>query len=977
MTEPDLPGISASSEEIDPRSISAARAYSRPWGLFAGCVALCLLLVAFAEYLIREGRRAEIASQGDRLEAVALLKASMVRSWLAGLIADAVISGKGVGATMGPLWTAPPDSPELAALGERLDLLRRAMGYESVRVVDLEGRVALAAPTGDDRLPFALPPPASDGRPRFVWRPNGESARALSFALVSPMAPSGSDVPKGWLVVTTEPSVFLGPLLAEWPGESDTAQTFLMRTENDHVWFYDSRRPDGAAAAPLGATADPFAALALRGQTGRVEVVDDAGDKVLAHLVPIAGVPWVLGTRIDRAELYGKLAARERFIRGGLLAAVVLALLFGGLALRRNRRRLEARATRANQRFRAIFANADEGVLLLDSKARLLDVNPAARALLRLEGTTRSDMTLADLVAPDDLAAQPLKFTELAERGTVRTERKLLRGGSEVFPAAVHSIRLADGRSLAFVRDLSDLRRAEERERRVKRMARFGTWDWDPRTEVMHWDDETFLVLGYDPAKDVASREAWFERVHPDDRERVAEAVRLALADETVFDFECRLALPEGKERYVRVVADIVRSATGTAQRVDGAVQDLTARRLADERLAAAQQQLAESQKTEAVGRLAGSIAHDFNNVVGVISGFAELAELELGEAHPTGPHLAEIRQAAGRAAELTRQLLAFARRKPAALRVVPFAEIVDDVRAPLRQLLGPEIEVEIAGDCEGASLRVDPAQIAQVLLNLAVNARDAMPNGGRFTMRWRRVVLEPGVVNRRPPLRTGRCLELTIEDTGTGMDAATAARCFEPFFTTKGQGVGTGLGLSSVKSVLDSCGAAIGVESEVGRGARFTIWFPVALEERERVSEADAAVRLGRDEHVLVVDDVAPMREMVGNILRRAGFRVTLSADARSALECLTSTGESFDLLLTDVVMPQVSGRDLAAKALVAKPELRILFMTGHAGLQPDGMPFELPENLLIEKPFSGAELVRRIRASLDAPPERAELEN
>ncbi|MGH7338450.1 MAG: two-component system sensor histidine kinase NtrB, partial [Myxococcota bacterium] len=344
---------------------------------------------------------------------------------------------------------------------------------------------------------------------------------------------------------------------------------------------------------------------------------------------------------------------------------------------------------------------------------------------------------------------------------------------------------MPDGRILLFVRDLSDQRRAAERERRAKRMASFGTFDWDPRTDALHWDDETFLVLGYDPTKDVASRAAWLERVHVDDRERILEDVRLALADEAVLDHEYRVVLPDGRERFVRTVADIVRSDTGTALRVDGAIQDVTAQRMADERLAAAQQQLAEAQKTEAVGRLAGSIAHDFNNVVGVVSGFAELAELELGDAHPTRPHLAEIRQAAARAADLTRQLLAFARRKPPELRVVPFATIVAEAQGPLRQILGGDVEVEVGGECDGAELRADPTQVVQLILNLAVNARDAMPNGGRFALRWRRVELEPAVVNLRPPLRTGNCLELTVEDTGVGMDAATRARCFEPFFTT------------------------------------------------------------------------------------------------------------------------------------------------------------------------------------------------
>jgi CheY-like chemotaxis protein len=370
----------------------------------------------------------------------------------------------------------------------------------------------------------------------------------------------------------------------------------------------------------------------------------------------------------------------------------------------------------------------------------------------------------------------------------------------------------------------------------------------------------------------------------------------------------------------------------------------------------------------ETVGRLAGGIAHDFNNLLTVISGSAELASAGLSEGDPLCLELQEIRQAAERAAALTRQLLAFSRRQMMKPEVLSLSRMVLGMRGMLQRLLGEDIDLDVVATEAGASVLADPGQIEQVVMNLAVNARDAMPAGGRLTIETREVELDQADVAAHPSLRSGPHVLLSVADTGIGMDEETRARLFEPFFTTKEVGKGTGLGLATVYGIVRQSGGSIGVDSDILGGTTFEIYLP-RVENTEH-EDRPAGTEEGRSgtETILVVEDQEALRQLTTRMLRSAGYRVIPAGDGEEALLLLERHDGPVHLVLTDVVLPGINGRDLATRIAQVRPEAEILYTSGYTddavlrhGVLDKAVHF-------IAKPYTVAELRRKIRELLDS---------
>jgi PAS domain S-box-containing protein len=379
--------------------------------------------------------------------------------------------------------------------------------------------------------------------------------------------------------------------------------------------------------------------------------------------------------------------------------------------------------------------------------------------------------------------------------------------------------------------------------------------------------------------------------------------------------------------------------------------------------------QLQQVQRMEAVGRLAGGIAHDFNNLLGVITGYSELLHGELGAGHAGSKRLEQIQKAAERAAELTRQLLAFSRRQILQPRLVALDEIVADVEKMLHRVLGDDIELVTKRGSGPWLVLADPGQIGQVLANLVVNARDAMPNGGQLMVSTANVTLDEAYALAHPEVRAGDYVMLSVRDFGEGMDAATQAHMFEPFFTTKAAGKGTGLGLSTVFGIVEQSGGSLGVTSAPGLGTTVRIYLPRAAGVRPQASEIGLAAPLPKGaECVLLVEDADALREMIREILETAGYAVLECSDALAALSTAKESREEIALVLTDVVMPRMNGPDLVAKLRTTSPALRALFMSGFTGdvVTPGGLS---AGNSFLQKPFTGDTLVRMVRAALDGP--------
>jgi len=380
--------------------------------------------------------------------------------------------------------------------------------------------------------------------------------------------------------------------------------------------------------------------------------------------------------------------------------------------------------------------------------------------------------------------------------------------------------------------------------------------------------------------------------------------------------------------------------------------------------------QLTQAQKMEAVGRLAGGVAHDFNNLTTAILGYSELMLRRLGPDDPLRRHVAEVTRAAERAAALTRQLLAFSRKQLLQPKVLDVAEVLEHSRGLLERLIGEDVELVTRGEPGVGRVRADPVQLDQVILNLAVNARDAMPRGGRLVLEASNADLDEDYAHEHVTVRPGRYVMLAVSDTGHGMDKETQQRIFEPFFTTKEVGKGTGLGLSTVYGIVQQSGGYVWVYSEVGRGTTFKIYLPRVEDEADRpppVAEPPAA-RAITSGLVLLVEDEASVRELLRELLETAGYSVLEASRPGEALRIAQARAEPIQLLITDVVMPEMTGPELARRLAEMRPGLRMLFLSGYTegvvvdkGLLGEGAHF-------LQKPFTGEVLEAKVREVLDA---------
>jgi PAS domain S-box-containing protein len=396
---------------------------------------------------------------------------------------------------------------------------------------------------------------------------------------------------------------------------------------------------------------------------------------------------------------------------------------------------------------------------------------------------------------------------------------------------------------------------------------------------------------------------------------------------------------------------------------------DVTARKKAENSLRELEDQLRQSQKLEAIGQLAGGVAHDFNNLLTAISGHSDMCLRRLTPEDPIFRRIEQIKKAGDRAAGLTRQLLAFSRKQILQPKVLQLNDIVVDMNKMLRRLIGEDIDLMMGLGVDLGHVKADPNQVEQVLMNLAVNARDAMPKGGKLTIETSNVQVGEEFASHHISVPPGAYVMLAVSDTGCGMDAATQARIFEPFFTTKEVGKGTGLGLATVYGIVKQSGGTVWVYSELGHGTTFKIYLPSVLRSERALPLNQPEQELTKGtETILLVEDEEVVRDMASEILRDTGYQVLEASNGKKAIELSSRYSGEIHLMLTDVVMPQMSGRELAEQLLTTRPEMNVLFMSGytddaivHHGVLDEGTAF-------IAKPFSPEALTHKVRETIDA---------
>jgi two-component system cell cycle sensor histidine kinase/response regulator CckA len=493
---------------------------------------------------------------------------------------------------------------------------------------------------------------------------------------------------------------------------------------------------------------------------------------------------------------------------------------------------------------------------------------------------------------------------------------------------------------------------------KAQEVGHIGSWAAEfGGSDVLGWSKEACRIFGYGEGEFPGTTTAFLEQVHPADRDAVRGASDAALNENRPFDIEHRIVRRDGSVRWVHEKADVVRDASSRVVRMIGTVQDITDRRLLED-------QLRQSQKMEAIGRLVGGIAHDLNNALTAIAGYSELAIGQLGAGHPARIDVEEVRRGAERAGSVTRQLLAFSRKEILAPRLFDLNQTISTLGRLLSRLLGTDIDVRTELAPSVPPILGDPGQFEQAIINLAVNARDAMPNGGRLVLSTRVEDYDEAAARANPPMTPGRYIVLRVSDTGQGMSRETLAHIFEPFFTTKSPGRGTGLGLSMVYGTLKQIGGFIFADSEPDRGATFRLYFrPAAAEhptsQSATVDAADARIR----RTVLVVEDEPAVRNSVASTLRTDGYRLLIAGSAEEALQLAADHHEAIDLLVTDAILPGKTGIELARLLTAQRPNLQVIVMTGYR--QDTVAGFDESVNLL-QKPFAPKELRDRIRNAL-----------
>jgi len=480
------------------------------------------------------------------------------------------------------------------------------------------------------------------------------------------------------------------------------------------------------------------------------------------------------------------------------------------------------------------------------------------------------------------------------------------------------------------------------------------------------YDSPGYSKLGYSH-KDLG-RDFIPEQIHPDDRQAIVDARKETFDKGVGPRVEYRFRRNDGDWRILESTRSPVRNDRGEIEKVIIVSRDITERKQAEELLRRRDEQLRHSQKMEAVGRLSGGIAHDFNNLLGVIIGYSESIEHRVGPNDPLRKSAEEIRKAGERAASLTHQLLAFSRQQVLQPQILDLNALVTDMGKMLRRLIGMHIDLTTNLATELGQVKAEQSQIEQVIVNLVVNARDAMPEGGQLLIETSNLDVNENLAGSLPFLQPGPYVLLTVKDTGIGMDSNTRRHIFEPFFTTKGPGKGTGLGLATVYGVAKQSGGGVIVDSEPGKGSTFKIFLPQTQEcaVLPAPDETPATGSMGTGT-ILLVEDEEALLTLTAERLTECGYTVLPARDGIQALEIVRSFSDPIHLLLTDVMMPRMGGLALARSMSELRPGIRIMFMTGHAEREASYREAIRSGAESIQKPFSHEQLTRLVRQMLE----------
>ena len=644
-----------------------------------------------------------------------------------------------------------------------------------------------------------------------------------------------------------------------------------------------------------------------------------------------------------------------------------------------DRRRAEQALRESEERYRLLFENNPQPMWVFDNETlAFLAVNEAA---CQHYGYTRKEflaMTIRDIRLAEEVPAllQSLasQSDEFHKAGVWRHRKK--DGAGIAVEIASHPL-LFTGRpaQLVLATDVTErmraeeaLRQSEQKYRDIFDFATVGIYQSRYDGSLITVNAPLAEILDYDSPEDLLRHN--LDEIYADPAERRELIARFEPAGKAHRQ-EVLWKRKDGTPIWLELDARAVRNADGTTRYFEGFVHDVSERKKSEEEKRRLQEQLVQAQKMEAVGQLAGGIAHDFNNLLTAITGYSELLLGELPPEDLRRSHAEEIRKAGERAASLTQQLLAFSRRQVLEPKVLDVNVVVSDIERMLRRLIGEHIELKTRKTPDVWKVKADPGQIEQAILNLVLNARDAMPSGGTLAIETSNAELDQEFARSHVPTQPGSYVMVAVSDTGVGISDDVKARLFEPFFTTKERGKGTGLGLSTTYGIIKQSGGYLWCDSEVGRGTTFQVLLPRVEEPVSEVVERKTSPPIHPgDETVLLVEDEPEVRSLVQRILKTQGYTVVTAANPDEALAVAREFRGPIQLMVTDVVMPGMSGLQLAERLNPTRPDMKVLFVSGYTNDAIGHQGVLDPGTAFLQKPFTPNALARKVREVLEAPP-------
>ena len=636
------------------------------------------------------------------------------------------------------------------------------------------------------------------------------------------------------------------------------------------------------------------------------------------------------------------------------------------------RKLAESALEQSERDYRTVFEQAHDAIMILaPGDETILDVNWRACALYGFSRAEFIGMSLETISKNPEYGKGKIKETlELGEAlnfETIQyrkdgTEMVLEINGSKVLFKGQEAIISINRDITERNRAEKDLRESEENFRSLILATTQYVWTMKENGDgdLGHWwrdfTGQTFVET---------HGVGWVDAVHPEDREKVSRTWQNAVANKILFDAEYRVRAKTGEYHHFAVRGVPVFNADGSFRQWIGTFNDISELKQAEEALSRSDEQLRQSQKLESVGRLAGGIAHDFNNMLTAINGYSELTLRKLDAESPLRRNIEEIKKAGERSAMLTHQLLAFSRKQVLQLSILDLNEVITDTTKLLERVIGEDVRLETRLGAKG-HIQGDAGQLSQIIMNLAVNARDAMPHGGKLTIETANIILDEEFAASHFPTKTGAYLMLSVTDNGMGMESETQKMIFEPFYTTKVAGKGTGLGLATVYGIVKQSGGFIWVDSEIGAGSTFSIylpWIDAEIESRNPVKAVEDSPKAAAV--ILVVDDEDIVRTMTRQTLEECGYQVFEADSGKAALTICRQMNYQIDLVITDVMMPEMNGRELVEKLAELCPKLRVLFTSGYTN-NAELLPDSIGKNNFIQKPFTFDALARQVRESL-----------